>query len=154
MGRKPKPVEHLKEIGTFRPGKHGAREAAAEGFLRDKPIPPPEIMQRPDALEFYNRLIESVPIQILATSDWGDVHMVCIAWADFMQLDRDMKDMSILDEPYIELMRLKITAMKSYTSLSAKFGMNPLDRGRLKVEKPKSSSTNPVQALLDKRKQG
>ncbi len=154
-GRHPKSIEHLKDTGNYRPSKHKNRETLTDQFKKeaDQPVPPANIMKNPDALEYWNRLLDGLPKQLLAQVDWGDVYAVCVAWADWLDIHKTTQTMSPEHENYCEIMRLKFQALKTYTMLSAKFGTNPADRGRIKVDKPKSESANPVNVLMDRRKQ-
>lgn len=126
MGRPRKPAAELKLHGTFRPDRHGPREP--EQCDATPPEKPGGLS--PAAAAFWDDNVPRlIARKVVTASDGATLHGMCELWGLFAStLEAAKKDP--IDKP-------TRTALTSYwaafASMAARFGLNPSDRLRLRV---------------------
>lgn len=148
-GRHPKPLAILELAGEDTRTK--SKKRADNIYPRAPYAPPEDIVSDSEALRFWEHVVKHVPAAVLSTVDEMDIHAAAKAWSNYRKLEKAADAVQVGQEGFAETYRLYFQALKSYTNLSAKFGMNPADRGRIKLE-TKPSNDDPLQSLLKKRK--
>lgn len=140
-GRPAKPLKLHVVAGTFREDRHGGDPPAIEGE-----VVKPEFLD-PMAGAFWDRIAPKlIAAKVLTPADVESLQSCCDVWAlwrktHFMLMANPTdKDTRIAASTYLGL----------FNAIAARFGLNPSDRTRLKIEKP--TKVDPLDSLLSKRK--
>lgn len=124
-GRPPKTLDQLNRDGTFRADRHAARAAAPKATGR--PTCPRSLAG--DARKFWNAVVpELVANGTVKRLDTATVQAACETWA----LYRAAYEEAVAD-PLDKLARCAVASyLTLWERLSAKLGLSPTDRARLR----------------------
>lgn len=140
-GRPAKAIALHVTDGTFREDRHAGGAPVIAGD-----VVKPDFLD-PVASDFWDRLAPKlIAVNVLTPADVESLQSCCDVWAlwrktHFMLMeDPTDKDTRIAASTYLGL----------FNAIAARFGLNPSDRARLKIEKP--APVDPLDSLLKKRK--
>jgi phage terminase small subunit len=72
--------------------------------------------------------------------DAPELALMCQWWAESQRIHAATPDTSIEDEAYYRLIQLGVMADKNFRALADKFGLNPQDRGKLRIKTTENKS--------------
>lgn len=125
MARPRTPTKILDARGAF--DKNPNRRRDGEPEVKESIGAPPEELSEGE-LKAWKMIVSRAPMGVLTSADWPSVWMAARIWAGFI---------SDPDYPAGKVARLH--------AMLGQFGLNPSDRSKLSIEKPKD--VNPFSAL-------
>jgi phage terminase small subunit len=130
-GRPRKPTAKLKAQGTFRRDRHARKEPQALGA-------PYEIGSLTGhARELWDQIVpELVRMKVATAVDSPQLFAMCQWWSEYRTLQTEKKM-----EKYNRMVAMA-TAYKQFASIASRFGLTPVDRASLEIEK--STADNPL----------
>ena len=139
-GRPPKTAAQHKADGTFRKDRHGAR---AELAIRPGAPEMPDDLDE-DGIGLWQKIIETLPAEVLSELDSYGLADCCRWWSVMVRCHRFVRD-NPADKESISLLN---TATNHFHKYSAKFGLSPVDRARLKSPPKQDDEFDPIAAVL------
>lgn len=135
-GRPRKPLPERLLEGSYRADRHGNPD---EVWLPDGLPTMPDWLDG-DAKLLWQSLLPELKKRGVATEvDAAELAGMCDWWARYRQAARALNELNPKDEGYYSLSMLCGMAWKNFSAASAKFGLNPSDRAKLRLEAtPKS----------------
>ena len=130
-GRRPATRIPRKGDPDYRADRHEGRAAAVESFAEFDPTPPPMLDGNETALSQWQHLVESVPQAVLKAADTGEAALYCWWYAEVIQL----MELQQTEDDWRTAARLR-GATELVRKLGAPFGLNPIERQRLRVPEP------------------
>ncbi|MCI0352272.1 MAG: P27 family phage terminase small subunit [Acidobacteriales bacterium] len=131
-GRPRKPLPELILDGTFRHDRHGEAE---EVWLPHGTPAKPKWLEG-EAGELWDLLIPAFQRRgVTAEVDAAELSALCEWWGRYRELSKQLAALDgVIGESYEIAFRLANTAWKNFSTAAAKFGLNPSDRSRLRLE--------------------
>ena len=154
-GRKPTPTAILKLQGTYRHDRHSDRIDAVEG--REGVPECPKWFDR-EGKSAWSRVTASLgELHLLSPDDWQKLAGLCQEWSVYVRTSKRLNAMKATDSGWssteaVKLKSINTAAFNNYCRVCGDFGLDPVSRGKIKVEKKE-----PVGDALDelmKRKSG
>jgi phage terminase small subunit len=134
-GRPRKPTSKLKAQGTYRADRHARKEPHAAGD-------PYEIGEmKGHARQLWDRVVpELVRMKVATAVDSAQLFAMCHWWREY----RELQTLNSMDK-YNRMIAMA-TAYKQFSAIASRFGLTPVDRASLEIEK--STADNPFLALM------
>jgi P27 family predicted phage terminase small subunit len=132
-GRPRKPVADLMLEGRFRSDRHG--EVSATWQPDGVPTQPTWLSE--DAAQLWADLVPPLIARGIATAvDAPELASLCDWWSRYRQASRLLDDNGANsgDPAYYRHFLQASTAWKNFTAVAARFGLNPSDRAKLRIE--------------------
>jgi len=121
MSRPRTPTKILEARGTFR--KNPARKREGEPEVKDPLGAPPEILS-PEEVSAWMEVADMTPMGVLTRADRLEVEFAA----------------RLVVKIRANFDKVNITALRHLHTVLGKFGMNPSDRSKLSIEKPKDDN--------------
>lgn len=131
-GRPRKPVADLALEDRFRSDRHG--DPVTVWQPAGAPTPPDWLSD--DARQLWQSLVPSLAARGVATAvDTAELGGLCDWWARYRQVSRALDAVAdIKSTEYYRLQILAGAAWKNFATAASKFGLNPSDRARLRID--------------------
>lgn len=136
MGAHAKPGHlHLKE-GTFRPARH---QGQADVLMSPEKPSPVGLNVPDDALWLWEDITEQLPVEVQSKLDRAALSMLCRQWSLWNKLQNELEAAcgNATPDEFYKLQCAATMAYKPIKDLFGKFGMTPIDRPKLRAQKPK-----------------
>lgn len=134
-GRPRKPTSRHKAEGTFRADRHARSELKPDGA-------PYEIGElKGHARELWDKVVpELIRLKVATAIDSPQLFAMCEWWGEYRKVQTDTK----MDK-YNRMVAMA-TAYKQFATIASRFGLTPVDRASLEIEK--TTASNPFLALM------
>jgi len=137
-GRPPKPLALKVLDGTFRADRDAT--ALATGIVADGTPSKPDDML-PEASSFLDRFVPKlVEMGVAKGIDTAQLTSLCVSWGEMERCRSAIQALDPRSEKYFRLQHQHAVWKKAFDVLAAKFGLTPVDREKLHVEKPKENT--------------
>lgn len=131
-GRPRKPIPELLLEGKFRADRHG--DPATQWLPDGEPEMPSWL--KGDAKTFWQSVVPALVKRGAATAvDATELAACCYWWAQFRKVSKAIDEIGDpTEKKYYSLSQIAGMAWKNFTTAAAKFGLNPSDRAKLRLE--------------------
>jgi phage terminase small subunit len=139
---RPRKPDYLKVMhGTYRHDRDGMPCPPVE--MSGTPEKPQDMSQA--ASEFWDQYIPALVAKgVVSNVDGPELSLMCRYWAESIKAHVLCDATPADNEHYYRNLQLCIMADNKFTGLADKFGLNPLDRSRLRVKTPEETKSTKI----------
>jgi phage terminase small subunit len=137
-GRPPKPLALKVLDGTFRADRDAS--TLSSGIAADgTPDKPADLLDQ--AGLFWDRFVpELVRFGVAKGIDTPQLTSLCVSWGEMERCREAIQALDPRSKKYFRLQHQHAVWKKAFDVLASKFGMTPVDREKLHIDKPKENT--------------
>jgi phage terminase small subunit len=145
-GRPPKTTDQHKADGTYRPGEHGVRVESQFGAGR--PVMPADLDEH--GAKMWDMVCQHMPLSVSSPLDEFALADCCRTWS-LVRIYHELLRSDPLDK---DVAKVLSQSQEKFLKWSARFGMSPVDRARLKAPAESAPADDDPYATLLKVRTG